>query len=109
MASTPKPIVLRFKQSTSPDVVKNRVRIRPANTAPLYDSPFDEVAKATPAADGYTRITLSDLPSVKGIEGKFDIHLTAVDGVGLESNFLEIDNQTFDLSPPLPPTDGKLE
>lgn len=109
MASTPKPIVLRFKQSISADVLKNRIRIRPANTAPLYDSPFDEVAKPTPAADGYSRITLSDLPQVKGIEGKYDVHLTAVDAVGLESNFLEIDNQTFDLSPPAAPTDGKLE
>jgi hypothetical protein len=104
-----KTITIRFKQSTATDVVKNRIRIRPANTVALHDAPFDDIPKPAVSADGYTRIPLADVPSAKSLEGKFDIHITAIDGVGNEGNFLEIDNQTFDLSPPAAPTDGKLE
>jgi hypothetical protein len=99
---------IKFKQATAADVVSNRVRIRPANTAPLYDAPFQDLPKPTPSADGYTYIPLITITAAKGLEGKYDVHVTALDKAGNESNFLEIDNQTFDLSPPDAPTDGSL-
>lgn len=104
-----KEIVVRFRQSTSADVVSNRIRVRPANTPAEYDTPFDDVPKPTPNADGYTRIAAADIPSMSGLEGQYDVHITAVDARGNESDFLEIDNQTFDLSPPEAPTDGATE
>lgn len=104
-----KEIVIRFRQSTSTDVVKNRIRVRPANTPGAYDSPFDDVSPPTPDADGYTRIPAANVPQMAGLEGKYDVHVTAVDARGNESDFLEIDNQTFDLSPPAAPTDGASE
>ncbi len=101
---------IKFKQSTSTDVVKNRVRLHAANTAPDKATPYDEVAKPTPAADGYSYIDITDanLPKFAGKEGRFDIAITAVDAVGNESPFLDIDNALIDLGPPVAPTDGSV-
>lgn len=104
-----KEVVVRFTQSTSPDVVSNRFRVRSANTPAAHDSPFDDVPKPDADADGFTRVAAANIPSMVGLEGQYDVHITAVDASGNESDFLEIDNQTFDLSPPLPPTDGSVE
>lgn len=104
-----KELVVRFRQSASADVVKNRFRIRPANTPAAYDTPFNDVPAPAVDADGYTRVPLANIPAAAGLEGTYDVHVTAVDGVGNESDFLEIDNQSFDLSPPLPPSDGSVE
>lgn len=104
-----KEVVVRFRQSPASDVVKNRFRIRPANTAAVYDTPFDDVDKPVPDADGFTRVPASNIPGMRGLEGQFDVHVTAVDSRGNESDFLEIDNQTFDLSPPPAPTEGSIE
>lgn len=100
--------VIKFKQSTSADTVANRIRVRAANTAPVYDTPFVDIPKVTPDADGFSRIAVSLVAQLTGVEGRRDIHLTAIDGVGNESDFLEIDNQLFDLSPPVAPTDGSI-
>ena len=104
-----KELVLRFKQSPSTDVVKNRIRVRPANTVAEYDTPFDDVVAPVADADGFTRIPLANVPATNGLEGQYDLHVTAVDGAGNESDFLEVDNQTFDLSPPDAPTEGSVE
>jgi len=105
-----KEIVVRFRQSASADVVANRIRVRPANTSPAYDTPFDEIRPVpTPDQDGFTRIPAANIPQMDGLEGQYDVHVTAVDSRGNESDFLEIDNQLFDLSPPNPPTDGATE
>lgn len=104
-----KPTVVRFKQSTSPDTVLNRFRIRPANTAAIYDAPFDDVPKGAVDTDGYTRVQQSSIPKIAGLEGKFDIHITAVDARGNESDFLQVDNVNLDLGAPTPPTDGAIE
>lgn len=104
-----KELVLRFKQSPSADVAANRIRIRPANTPASYDAPFDDVPKKDADQDGFTRIALANLPHAVGLEGTYDIHVTALDAAGNESDFLEIDNQTFDISPPDAPTDGAVE
>jgi len=104
-----KELVIRFRQSESADVVSNRIRIRPANSPAQYDAPFNDIPKPTADADGFTRIPLANVPAAAGLDGQYDIHITALDEVGNESDFLEIDNQTFDISPPAAPTDGSLE
>lgn len=104
-----KDVTIKFKQSVAVDVAKNRIRIRPGGSAMDYNAPYDDINKPTPGTDGYSRIPLSAVSRAKGIEGKYDIHLTAVDSVGNESDPLQIDNVTFDLSPPAAPTDGSLE
>lgn len=103
-----KELVIRFKQSTSADIVQNRVRIRPANTPAAYDEPFDAVALPTVDSDGFSRIPLANIPQAQGLDGQFDVHVTAIDEVGNESDFLEIDNQAFDIEPPAAPTDGSV-
>ena len=102
-----KELTLRFRNPA--DAVANNIRIRPANTAAQYDTPVDRIPAPTPSSDGFTRIPLVDIPQAAGLEGQYDIHVTALDATGNESDFLEIDNQTFDLSPPEAPTDGSLE
>lgn len=102
-----KELTLRFRNPA--DAVANNIRIRPANTAAEYDTPVERIAAPAPNADGYTRIPLADIAQAQGLEGQYDIHVTALDAAGNESDFLEIDNQTFDLSPPEAPTDGSLE
>ncbi len=104
-----KELVLRFRQSPSADVVSNRIRIRPANTPAAYDTPFNPATPPPASADGFTRIPFADIPAAAGLEGQYDVHVTALDQRGNESDFLEIDNQTFDLSPPDAPTDGAVE
>jgi hypothetical protein len=93
----------------SPQAFVNRVRIRPANTTAAYDTPFHDVPAPTVDADGYSRIPLANIPQAANLEGQYDVHVTALDARGNESDFLEIDNQTFDLSPPEAPTDGSIE
>lgn len=106
-------IVIRFKQSDSADAVKNRVRIFSPGTdlkaAIAYQTPFDELDKPTPDADGFSRIPLVNVPKAAGLTGTFELGITAIDATGNESDFLEIDNAVFDLSPPDAPTDGSLE
>jgi len=104
-----KELTLRFRQSTAADVVLNRIRIRPANTEAVYDTPFDDLPPPVVDADGYSRIPFSNIPQAQGLDGQYDIHITAVDDAGNESGFLEVDNQTFDISPPDAPTDGAVE
>jgi hypothetical protein len=102
-----KELVLRFRNPT--DAVRNNIRIRPANTPAEYDDPVDTLDSPTPDTDGFTRIPLANIPQAAGLEGQFDIHVTALDAAGNESDFLEIDNQTFDISPPDAPTEGSVE
>jgi hypothetical protein len=103
-------VVIRFKQSDSADVKSNNVYIHAANTPFDPTGAFDSISPVpTPDADGFSRIPLVNVPKAAGLEGQFDIDITAVDGVGNESDPLEIDNATFDLSPPDAPTDGALE
>lgn len=104
-----KEVVVRFKPGVSVDIVSHRFRVRPANTPAAYDTPFDDVPKADPDADGFVRVPAANIPSMVGLEGQFDVHVTEVDSRGNESDFLEIDNQTFDLSPPDAPTDGHID
>lgn len=104
-----KELVLRFKQATAPDVVKNRVYVHGPNLPFDPTAPFDEFAKPAADADGFTRVPLANLPKLVGLEGQYDLDVTAIDAAGNESDPLEIDNQTFDLSPPDAPTDGAVE
>lgn len=105
---------LKFLPSTSTDVVAYRVRIRPANTPAALDAPFEDVPLAAiePAdAQGFVRLDLSLLTQMQGVDGRVDIHLTAIDDAVPvnESDFLEVDNEDFDFSPPEAPTDGSVE
>jgi hypothetical protein len=102
-----KELTLRFRNP--PDAAQNNIRIRPAGTAAVYDTPVDTLPAPVADADGFSRIPLANIPQAAGLEGQFDIHVTALDTAGNESDFLEIDNQTFDISPPAAPTDGSLE
>lgn len=105
-----KALVIRFTQSPSSDVVANRIRIHPANSVPDYSTPFDEIRPVPQVdADGFTRIPLANVPKAAGLEGSYDVAITAVDGAGNESDFLDIDNATFDLDPPAAPTAGSVE
>jgi hypothetical protein len=105
-----KELVIRFTQSTSGDVVANRVRIHAADTAPDYATPYDEVRPPPAAdADGFTRIPLANVPKAAGLSGRYDVGITAVDAAGNESDFLDIDSVPFDLDPPRPPTAGSVE
>lgn len=103
-----KEVVVRFKPGTAVDIKFHRVRVRPANTPAAYDEPFDDVPAVAADADGFVRIPAANIPSMVGLEGQYDVHITEYDGRN-ESDFLEIDNQTFDLDPPDAPTDGSLE
>lgn len=104
-----KEVVVRFKPGASTDIKFHRVRVRPANTAAAYDEPHDDVAAVAADADGFCRIPAANIPSMASLEGQYDVHITEVDSRGNESDFLEIDNQTFDLSPPDAPTDGHID
>lgn len=103
-----KEYVLRFRNP--PDAVRNNIRVRPANTVAAYDDPVDQIVPPPPNSDGFTRIPLVDIPQARDLpEGRYDFHITALDAAGHESDFLEVDNQDFDLTPPAAPTDGALE
>lgn len=104
------PLIAAFKQSVSPDTEANRVRIVDANAAMTYDVEFAEIRPVpTPDADGFTRIDLSVLSISAGLDGQFDVGITAVDERGQESPFLMLEDGNFDFSPPSAPTEGQFE
>jgi hypothetical protein len=104
------PLVVAFKQSASPDAEANRVRIVETGVAMDYDVLFDEVRPLpVPDADGFTRIDLSKLQVAAGLDGTYDVGITAVDERGQESPFLIVPNGNFDFSPPSAPTEGQFE
>lgn len=108
--STVTPLIAAFTQSDSDDVVSNRVRIVPANSPMTYDIPYDEITPPpAPDADGKTRIDLSTLSVSAGLDGLYDVGITAVDERGQESGFLMLEDGNFDFSPPNAPTEGQFE
>lgn len=100
---------IRFKHTGGPDAPNVRVRLSAADSEPEYETPFDQVPMPSADSDGFRRIAVSALPRLAGIEGTFDVDLTAVDVAGNESDFLQINHAVFDLSPPAAPTDAALE
>lgn len=87
-----------------------RFRFRPANTAAVKDSPFEDKASVEADTDGYVRYPVADFATFpKDIEGSLDVHITARDEAGNESPFLEIDAVPFDLVAPEAPEDGAVE
>ena len=107
---TVKPLIVAFKQSDSPDAEANRIRIAVAGEPLTYDLAFDEIRPLPAAdADGFTRIDLSKLQIAAGLDGTYDVGITAVDERGQESPFLVVPNGNFDFSPPSAPTEGQFE
>ena len=109
--STITPLIAAFDQSDSPDTEANRVRIVEANQSMTYDVPYDEIRPVpTPdPVDGKTRIDISKLPTAAGLDGVYDVGITAVDERGQESGFLMLTDGNFDFSPPNAPTGGQFE
>ena len=108
--STVTPLIAAFTQSDSGDVVSNRVRIVPANSPMTYDLAYDEIEPPpAPGTDGKTRIDLSTLQVAAGLDGLYDVGITAVDERGQESGFLMLEDGNFDFSPPSAPTEGQFE
>lgn len=103
------PMIASFVQSASGDVVANRVRIMPDTVAFSYGAAFDQVPAPVPSGDGRSRIDLAQLPAAQGLNGVFDVHITAVDARGNESDPLEIDKALFDFAAPGAPTDGRVD
>lgn len=103
------PMVASFVQSTSGDVIANRVRILPNEAGFSYGAAHDEVPAPTPDPDGRSRIDLATLPGAQGVEGRRDVWITAVDSRGNESDPLEIDQALFDFSAPAAPTDARVD
>lgn len=100
---------IKFKQSAAADVVANRVRFHAANTDPDKATPFDEVRPPpAPEADGFTYLPIGNLAHAQGLDGAFDVAITAVDDAGQESGFLDIDNVDFDFAAPDAPTEGSV-
>jgi len=104
-----KEVVIRFKQSEATDVVKNRVYIHAPNQPFNADNAFDELDPPVADEDGFSRIPLVNVPKAAGLDGSYDVDITAVDDAGNESDPLEIDNANFDVTPPGAPTDGSVE
>lgn len=108
--STVTPLIAAFKQSDSPDTEANRVRIVPTGSPLTYDLAHDEIRPVNaPDADGFTRIDISKLAGAAGLDGIFDVGITAVDERGQESPFLILAEGNFDFSPPNAPTEGQFE
>lgn len=97
---TPK---VRFRPSTSPDVVLYRFRATGEYTAPHVD-----VLNPQPDPDGYVRVPVSSIPFLAGVDGIVDVFVTGVDEVGNESDFLRVTGP-LDLSAPVAPTDGSID
>jgi hypothetical protein len=106
------PKILAFVQSTSPDIVGNRIRILPDGTPFSYDEPYDEILAPVPEADGFIRVDLTTLPQAQGLDGVYDVFVTGIDKnqpIRNESDPFEVADATFDFSAPLPPTEGRIE
>ena len=86
----------------SPGAVAHRLRLFPAGATPtpeeVYNATFADVGN-----DGV--VDSAEISGIGGasIEGNFDLYLTAVDGVGNESDFAVKVNVPLDLVAPPPP------
>jgi len=107
------PLVARFKQSTSGDVVANKVYIEAdPSTYTLDLNEVGEILSPVPDPDGFTRIDIAKLANDDPRdfpEGTYDVYITALDAAGNESSPLEIQNAVFDFTPPESPSDGTIE
>lgn len=104
------PLIMRFKQSTSGDVEGNRFRITDAGVPPSYADEYDDISPAVPAdPDGFSRVDVGSLQIAAGLDGVYDVHVTAYDERKQESAFLTVPDGNFDFSPPSAPTDGGFE
>lgn len=92
---------LGFK--ATPGAVDHRLRFFPAGATPdanaVYSAPFASVG-----VDGV--VDSAEVAGLGGasIEGSFDLYLTAVDGVGNESDYAVKKNVPLDLVAPAAPT-----
>ncbi len=98
--------VLSFVPVTG--VTRYNVYVHAANTEPNYDDAHETVASPA-VVGGRVSIDLAELALFRGLEGLRDVAVTALDEIGNESDFLEIDGVSFDFSPPTAPTVGRVD
>lgn len=107
------PAFIKFKQSTSADVVGNRVYVKTHNpTSPITKANAEQQAdvKPAPAPDsaGYTSIEINAL--FPTLDGAYDFGVASIDDQNnvsslLTQGFVNID---LDFVAPNPPTEGSV-
>lgn len=111
--------ILKFKRPdpsklNNKDVMGFRIRTHKddgAGSASNYDLPFHDIGQQPDGADGLIAFDLTSLEGADQFDGVYDIAVTAYDDnapKANESDFLEVENATFDFSPPDAPTDGSV-
>lgn len=105
---------LWINPSLAPDVVGYKLYMVP-NTSPLLRDPSGDVLGAqvfdlgNPAPDGNNKLwfDLEVLPNMTSNDGVYNLGISAVDGAGNESSFLELLDITLDfVAPDAPPLGG---
>jgi hypothetical protein len=106
------PKILRFQPATTPDIVGYRVRIIADGQPFAYEAPSAELTGLTADPDGFIRADIAALPIADGLDGTYDVYVTAYDDnapVANESDPLEVPDAVFDFSAPDAPTGGAIE
>lgn len=109
-----KGLVLRIAPSASPDVVSYNLRYEISvgdkvwNTGDYSLPPVDLGPPSPPAPDGKIEFDLGTYPELEGLDGVYDVGITAVDDAGNESNFLELEDASVDFTPPDAPSAPEL-
>jgi len=89
------PNVIAWNKSSSTDVVGYRVRLS-ASVVDYTDPPID--------VGDVAHLDFAQVPSMAGVDGVFNVGVTAVDDGGNESDFARLDAFPLDLVPPDAPT-----
>jgi hypothetical protein len=97
---------LRFKASTSPDVVGYRMYFEEVPNEVTYDSEYADLGNDV-NAEGYVVVDLSTVARLTGLDGVYNIGVTAIDDGENESSMSKAADVPLDFVAPEPP--GALE
>ncbi len=109
-----KGLTLRIFPATAADVVRYSLRYELSVgektwTQADYALPAVDLGPPGPVqGDGKIEYDLSLYSELAGLDGIYDIGVTAVDDVGNESDFLDLEDASIDFTPPDAPSGGEF-
>ena len=108
-------LVLRVTPATATDVVSYNLRYEVSAGDKTWgpgDYDLTSVNLGAPGpvmGDGKIEFDLANYPELAGLDGVYDLGVTAVDDVGNESDFLELEDASIDFTPPDAPSAPELQ
>ena len=98
---------LKFKASTSPDVVRYRLYVEEASNPVTYNSEFVDIGNPVDH-NNYIIIPLSNLEILTSKDGTYNLGVTPIDDAGNEGSMVTVNNVELDFLAPDPVTELEI-